>query len=232
MFDKIKNEEIYEAINRIEDMIQNLENALENLTAISEVTEDDIERNKLHIQKIIESSRQTIIDCLNDVKNVLLMQYEDISAVRPDIERILHTLNAIKTWPDAIEKEKYKTIGYVENIIADSKEKIRDDIVRFTDEIKEALSERNELLMRNEELSKRNEELEKAIESLSASFAIVAQGIYNQDNIEFAAVKTYREGWRYICYNGRQLTEFDDISDITLSWSKDEQRVAMDIVFN
>ena len=46
MFDKIKNEEIYEAINRIEDMIQNLENALENLTAISEVTEDDIERNK------------------------------------------------------------------------------------------------------------------------------------------------------------------------------------------
>lgn len=95
--------------------------------------------------------------------------------------------------------------------------------------INELKAENKELRRENEELKKANETLETAngnlckdITSLSDSFAVVTQGVYNQQSIEFAAVKTYREGWRYICYNGRQITNFGDIEDLSIYYERNE----------
>ena len=60
--------------------------------------------------------------------------------------------------------------------------------------------------------------LRQSIESLDASFSAVCQGVFNHDNIEFAGVKTYRDGWKYLYHNGTQLTDFSNIKRIYFDW--------------
>lgn len=111
---------------------------------------------------------------------------------------------------------------------------VQDTIVELYDKILKVAESNNaskKLREENERLKEQNQSLIEAIESLESSFALVTQGVYNQDNIEFAAVKTYREGWRYLCYNGRQITNFDGISQISLNWDSSDKFINMDISF-
>ena len=64
---------------------------------------------------------------------------------------------------------------------------------------------------------------EKSLEELRDSFNIVCRGMYCQDNIEFAAVKTYRGGWAFICHDGTELTDLNDAECVRIYWDRGER---------
>lgn len=66
------------------------------------------------------------------------------------------------------------------------------------------------------------------IASQQSSISALAEGIYNQEHIEFFALKTYR-GWKYICVNGQQITDFNNMNVINISWNKNDTRLKVDI---
>lgn len=82
------------------------------------------------------------------------------------------------------------------------------------------------------ENSKSSVETSKAlagiIASQQSSISALAEGIYNQEHIEFFALKTYR-GWKYICVNGQKITDFNNVNIINVSWNKNDSRLKVDI---
>ena len=64
---------------------------------------------------------------------------------------------------------------------------------------------------------------DKLLEELRDSFNIVCRGMYCQDNIEFAAVKTYRGGWAFICHDGTELTDLNDAECVRIYWDRGER---------
>ena len=64
---------------------------------------------------------------------------------------------------------------------------------------------------------------DKLLEELRDSFNIVCKGMYCQDNIEFAAVKTYRGGWAFICRDGTELTDLNDAECVGIYWDRGER---------
>ena len=66
------------------------------------------------------------------------------------------------------------------------------------------------------------------IMSQQSSIAALAEGIYNQEHIEFFALKTYR-GWKYICVNGDKYTDFENINSVGITWNKEENRLNVNI---
>ena len=64
---------------------------------------------------------------------------------------------------------------------------------------------------------------EKSLEELRDSFNIVCRGMYCQDNIEFAAVKTYRGGWEFICHDGTELTDLNNAGCVRIYWDRGER---------
>ena len=82
------------------------------------------------------------------------------------------------------------------------------------------------------ENSKSSVETSKALAGVVAlqqsSISALAEGIYNQEHIEFFALKTYR-GWKYICVNGQKITDFNNVNTINISWNKNDTRLKVDI---
>ena len=68
-----------------------------------------------------------------------------------------------------------------------------------------------------------SKEKDKLLEELRDSFNIVCKGMYCQDNIEFAAVKTYRGGWAFACHDGVELTDLNDASYVHIFWNRGER---------
>lgn len=207
-------------------------------------THEDVDSVKNHlgaIESMNEEATTTILDSINNVYESLsdeikttdrvpLMIYEDLSKLQKDSTKEFADVNkklSQITWLGDKVKEILNDIKELRKL----EESWTEVEPQVSDECDELRKENAALKRLNNELSAANTKLAKSIESLDASFAMVTQGIYNQDNIEFAAVKTYREGWKYLCYNGRQLTNFDGISQISLNWDSCEKYLNMDISF-
>jgi len=195
-------------------------------------------RLEYNLAGAISTNAKEIQNTLEDTKRIPLMIYEDISKFKNDTDKELtevkKKLSQI-TWLGDRIKDVMDGIARIEQNISDLEvaedPEETEEIAKLKADYKLLVSQNHILESKIVECNKRNNELENTIKSLSDSFAMVTQGIYNQDSIEFAAIKTYREGWRYLCHNGRQITDFDGIDEIDLSWDKGDKYIRMNISF-
>ncbi len=122
-----------------------------------------------------------------------------------DINNLKLSVSNVNTRVDEILRA-IKDIGEISKLQAENsalRARLADQS-REIDRLAETIKDRDELLS-----------------GLNASFAMVTQGLYDQDNIEFAAIKTYR-GWKYLIHNGMQTTNFDNVKSISIYWDKGE----------
>lgn len=191
-----------------------------------------------NLTETITTKSEEIHDAINDNKKIPLMIYEDISKFQnnagKECTEIKKKLSQISWLGDRVGDVLDGIARIEENLseleLAEDPEET-EEIAKLKADYKVLVTQNHVLEAKISECNKRNDELENTIKSLSDSFAMVTQGIYNQDSIEFAAVKTYREGWRYLCHNGRQITDFDGIDEIDLSWDKVDKYIRMNISF-
>lgn len=162
----------------------------------------------------IEDSKNDILDEIREHKNLTTMEYEDISKLSKLPKQYEELCGMIKSYLIAIDKWQ---------------ERVERGLPEYGD-YNAKKAELESLRKQNDALVVENLELRSIISSLEASLAMVCQGLYDHEHIEFAAVKTYR-GWQYLCYNGRQITNFDDIEDMRIDYTKGEN-LNMDISFN
>lgn len=142
------------------------------------------------------------------------------------------------------ELKMYKGLIEIRNQISDSHQKT---IQEYKDLIKELKSQNAELseslnqaqqdqaakidafknLLEIEINSSRsvvdtNKALTSIIVTQQSSISALAEGIYNQEHIEFFALKTYR-GWKYICCDGEKFTDFTDVGEVNINWKLGER---------
>ena len=121
-----------------------------------------------------------------------------------EIERLNKAINAL-TYSNA----NYNDLKYELNTLHEEIEAIRNDIeaVRSANESRDKLDKFLAQSMRDDK---------QIIFDLSTSFEAVTQGMYTQDNIEFAALKTYSGGWKYIFYKGKPIEGLAKAKDVTI----------------
>lgn len=130
---------------------------------------------------------------------------DQLSAAKDaEIERLTKAINAL-TYSNA----NYNDLKYELNNLHEEIETIRNDIeaVRSANESRDKLDEFLAQSMRDDK---------QIIFDLSTSFEAVTQGMYTQDNIEFAALKTYKGGWKYIFYKGKPVDGLIEAKDVTI----------------
>lgn len=95
-------------------------------------------------------------------------------------------------------------------------EDLNKEIEKLTGDIKNLRMASQDLLIKNDELKQQIRHLEgyrnqvdaqtEAIVSLSSALKFLADEVYcDNTGIEFAAIKTYRGGWRVMAVNGEML---------------------------
>ena len=63
-----------------------------------------------------------------------------------------------------------------------------------------------------------NKEKDKSIWEIAGALSAVTEGVFREDCVEFAALKTYRGGWEYIYLNGNQVENYKMAHDFWLRW--------------
>ena len=238
---KLLNSLMNEVTNLGVELLTVKDSILDHVVSAEEVvlnTPNEFGRLEHNLTETMLTKSEEIHDAIDDNKKIPLMIYEDMSKFQKDSEKefaeIKKKLSQI-TWLGDRIKDVIEGISRIEESLSDLE--IADDpeeteeMAKLKAEYKTLVTQNRVLETKIAEYSKKNDELRDTIKSLSDSFAIVTQGVYNQDSIEFAAVKTYREGWRYLCHNGRQITNFDGIDSINLSWDSGEKYISMNIDF-
>ena len=218
------HELIKKTINNAKIWAISIKNEIDQILA--ELSEKNKEFKNIHNYLI------KTVDAVIDIQGIVYNLDDNVSDIKKEAEAIRET--ELSAYEDIVklsaENKKFKT--KIEDIISrmESHCKSVEYITSIEQENKKLIKENESLRIRNIELEKLEKKMLSEVNSLADSFAMVAQGIYNQENIEFAAVKTYRDGWKYICYNGRQLTNFDDVESLRIDYYIGE-RLKMDIEF-
>lgn len=249
MFNKKYEKLSFQLDSIYEDFDEELESVYKEVKQLKDMTKivnvgEKLGEIKLGIQKLqsnnpkdIQDAKSDIIQRLTSTYSLLLSAYEDISKIPKAIEDMKKILDSerqtIVNTNTNVTSSASKSIANLDSTLNIVKNKIDEykDAVETKAKYEELQKGYAKLVCINAKLNDENEKLSDINKSLEASFAMVCQGLYNQDNIEFAAVKTYREGWRYLCYNGRQLTNFDDIDNLQIQYYKGE-RLRVDLVFD
>ncbi len=141
------------------------------------------------------------------------------------------------------ENDRYKAeVENTENIIRglnttveDCKEKLSDyNNVKRQNEL---LIEQNQQLQKSLDLAKslieatnerikastrQNDALQADLTELRKCFSAVLRGMYDREEIEYAALKTYR-GWKFIYNNGQTTEDFSNITEVTADWNEGDK---------
>ena len=141
------------------------------------------------------------------------------------------------------ENERYKAeaentkdiIRGLNTTIEDCKQKLSDyNNVKRQNEL---LIEQNQQLQKSLDLAKslidatnerikastrQNDALQADLTELRKCFSAVLRGMYDREEIEFAALKTYR-GWKFVYNNGQMTEDFNNIGEVSCSWYDGEK---------
>ena len=120
-------------------------------------------------------------------------------------------------------------------IIEDYKEKLNDyNNVKRQNEL---LIEQNQQLQKSLDLAKslveannerikastrQSDALQADLTELRKCFSAVLRGMYDREEIEYAALKTYR-GWMFVYNNGQMTEDFSNIGEVSCSWYDGEK---------
>ena len=203
-----RNNEIFESLKNVgasQDELKNQIDCVESMIARAGVS-SECNENEIHAG-------------LKELRETQLCFYEDVATIS----------NVVNKSTNKLSDEMKTVVESVANL--DDKLDYTLKMSELKQKIQELKVEVALLKKQNENLTDENLRLRYNVNSLTDSFAVVAQGVYNQENIEFAGIKTYRDGWRYLCYNGRQMTNFNDIKEVDIRYYKGE-RLLMDISFD
>ena len=145
-----------------------------------------------------------------------------VDELQEKLDKAEKELSLWKEQADITEKtiQKYKEI--LEEIeiekkeILDAKEKEHQDISDKIDAYDKLLRSEIE---NSKSLVETNKVLTSIIVTQQSSISALAEGIYNQEHIEFFALKTYR-GWKYICCDGVKYTDFTNAKNVSINWNQ------------
>ena len=196
---------------RKSDYVKSLENRNSNL-------EEEIGFLKIEIK----SDKDTITNLHNENKELhkeLAESYDKYSILSGDIYKLESDKKELQNQLD-IMTTKYTEIMKRIKLLEEEKD------ILIKDKNRQADSLSRECKMVNT-LAEQNVEKDHMIQDLSGSFEAVTEGIFKQDNIECALLKTY-QGWKYLWHDGHLVTALDNAECVNINWDRGE-RIRVDI---
>ena len=176
------------------------------------------------LEKMCDEETQKNIDAentINDLRNTIKEQDNKIKELESDIDDGIQEIEKLyteitnigKIYTEGIKEsnKKYDTLVHTYEVELDRLKDITDKEIQNTKSAADT-----------------SKAIAGIIASQQSSIAALAEGIYNQEHIEFFALKTYR-GWKYICVNGQKITDFDNVNNINIVWNKNDNRLNVNI---
>lgn len=176
------------------------------------------------LEKMCDEETQKNIDAentINDLRNTIKEQDNKIRELESDVDDGIQEIE--KLYAEITNIGKTYTEG-----IKESNKKYENLISTYEIELARLKDIADKEMQNTKSATDTSKAIAGIVASQQSSIAALAEGIYNQEHIEFFALKTYR-GWKYICVNGQKITDFDNVNNINIVWNKNDNRLNVNI---
>lgn len=221
----LNKKDVLEIVDSAEDRLA------EKIDRESEIIYDYIRGMLAQLGDLLETHRKSTKEEMLEYTNGLSKQIEILADQVGDAQEEIININS-----DMLTQSAYESSRLHESVDQDYEARLKAEIDRLKEE-EIALLEQNATLEKTIEdlkaqLAKKDEYLNKLLEinkdkdnavwEIAGSLSAVTQGLFREDCIEFAAMKTYRGGWQYIYLNGKQVKDFALAENVCVNWSEGE----------
>ena len=192
-----------------------------------------IQSNIKSIEDILELIKRKVNDDLASkegrlngyVENYLKVEKEneklksEVSAYKADADKHYEDVGTISGLQDAIEDYKSQLSDY------ESLKKQNETLTKQIEHLQATIKILDPLVKSQDEtigfLKEQKNTSEANLTELRNCFSAVLRGMYDREEIEFAALKTYR-GWKFIYSNGVTTEDFSNTNSVEISWNNGE----------
>jgi len=200
---------------------------------------------KERIEREIESISDDVNSVIEGIKRIEDKANSDVATQEGRLSYYQNQCEKLENENGKLVRENERYKAEVENTediirglnttIEDCKEKVND--YNNTKRQNELLIEQNEQLQKSLDLAKslveatnerikastrQNDALQADLTELRKCFSAVLRGMYDREEIEYAALKTYR-GWKFVYNNGQMTEDFSNIGEVSCSWYDGEK---------
>lgn len=187
------------------------------------------------IQNDIADRAQALTDIIKSKHTILTAQIERLDNHTKDyqdtqritIDEIRQIQKLVEDLQDAISDQRLNDESFqsLEKKI-EILEQQRDTLLRECDSLENKIQDMQEQLDKKDaylnKLLEINKEKDKSIWEIAGALSAVTEGVFREDCVEFACLKTYRGGWQYIYINGEQAKDFRMAQNLCLYWAEGE----------
>lgn len=151
---------------------------------------------------------------LENENGKLVSENERYKAEVENTKNIIHGLNT--TIEDCKEKlSDYNNVKRQNELLIEQNQQLQKSL----DLAKSLIEATNERIKAS---TRQNDALQADLTELRKCFSAVLRGMYDREEIEFAALKTYR-GWKFVYNNGQMTEDFSNIGEVSCSWYDGEK---------
>jgi len=184
---------------------------------------NDIREIKDSLNIKLSAKEHFIQDCINRM-NKLQLENDELRTkadkYKEDADKHYEDIGTITGLQDVIKEYECKLTDY--NYLKRQNETLTEQtqqLQKSLDLAKSLIDNTNE---RIKTVTRQNESLQADLTELRNCFSAVLRGMYDREEIEYAALKTYR-GWKFIYNNGQMTEDFSNIGEVSCSWYDGEK---------
>lgn len=193
----------------IGSMSDDIDSVIEGIKRIEDKANGDVA-----IQEGRLSYYQNQCEKLENENGKLVSENERYKAEAENTENIIRGLNT--TIEDCKEKlSDYNNVKRQNELLIEQNQQLQKSL----DLAKSLVEVTNERIKAS---TRQNDALQADLTELRKCFSAVLRGMYDREEIEFAALKTYR-GWKFVYNNGQITEDFSNIGQVSCSWYDGEK---------
>lgn len=164
-----------------------------------------------------------IQDCINRINKLQLENNELMAKAeeyKSDADKHYEDIGTISGLQDVIKEYENKLVDYdysirkIEILTEEAQQ-----LQKSLDLAKSLVETTNERIKAS---TRQNDALQTDLTELRKCFSAVLRGMYDREEIEFAALKTYR-GWKFIYNNGQTTEDFSNVTKVSVDWYDGEK---------
>ena len=200
-----------------------IEKKIREICELCNETQSDMRHVRNCIDNELSGKNYNIQDCIDRINKLQLENNElraKVEEYRSDADKHYEDIGTISGLQDVIKEYENKLVDYDY-----SKRKI-EILTEETQQLQKSLDLAKSLVESTNERIKastrQNDALQADLTELRKCFSAVLRGMYDREEIEYAALKTYR-GWKFVYNNGQMTEDFSNIGEVSCSWYDGEK---------
>lgn len=199
-----------------------IESKIDDVGSLCYDLRSDIQEIKDGVKNKLSAKEYSILDSANLI-NKLRSECDDLKvraeSYKSEAEKHYEDTETISELQKVIEGYKEQLSDY--EILKKQKELLTKQVEQLQTSLKliePIMKSQNDAI---DSLENQRNILQDDVTELRQCFSAVLRGMYDREEIEFAALKTYR-GWKYIYSNGVTTEDFSNTNNVEISWNNGE----------